>query len=190
MGAHVAEEKGDYDRSFPGVPVWWVEANRDKIHFLNETLRGKERHMVIEAVVGDEDGAEVIFHHANNGQSSSILEFGTHSESHPEVEYVATEERRTDRLDTLMDANGVGEEVNFANFDIQGAELLALKGMGDRLNQIDYIYTEVNAEKVYEECALMEELDEFLSDFDRVMTRMTPFRWGDAFYVRRDKLPQ
>ncbi len=35
---------------------------------------------------------------------------------------------------------------NFLNLDIQGAELKALKSMGDYLNNVDYIYTEVNSD--------------------------------------------
>jgi len=37
------------------------------------------------------------------------------------------------------------EDIHF-NLDIQGAELKALKSMGDYLNNVDYIYTEVNSD--------------------------------------------
>ena len=72
---------------------------------------------------------------------------------------------------------------NFLNLDIQGAELKALKSMGDYLNNVDYIYTEVNSDYVYEDCALITELDDYLSQFNlkRVETKWCGhFRW-DAF---------
>ena len=54
-------------------------------------------------------------------------------------------------------------EYNFLNFDIQGAELKALKGMEEYLNKVDYLYTEVNSNYVYVGCALITELDEYLN---------------------------
>ena len=76
---------------------------------------------------------------------------------------------------------------NFLNLDIQGAELLALKGFGDLLVGIDYIYTEVNETDIYKDCALIGEIDQYLSDFERVETAMTEFKWGDALYRRKNE---
>ena len=61
---------------------------------------------------------------------------------------------------------------NFLNLDIQGAELKALKSMGDYLNNVDYIYTEVNSDYVYEDCALITELDDYLSQFKKSRDKM------------------
>jgi len=79
-------------------------------------------------------------------------------------------------------------EFNFLNFDIQGAELKALKGMEEYLDNLDYLYTEVNKNYVYENCALVNELDEYLNKFGlvRVETNWTDYEWGDAFYIKRN----
>jgi hypothetical protein len=77
---------------------------------------------------------------------------------------------------------------NFINLDIQGAELKALKGMEEYLHQIDYIYTEVNSDYVYEGCALIGEIDEYLQKFGliRVETKWCgDYKWGDALYIRQ-----
>jgi hypothetical protein len=91
--------------------------------------------------------------------------------------------------DILVNYNHI--PFNFINLDIQGAELKALKGMENYLNQnnIDYIYTEVNGSYVYKNCNLIHELDEYLSKFSfkRVETSWynnDPTTWGDAFYVK------
>jgi len=178
VGGHLAEEVDIYQHNKINNVVW-VEADQrraDKIRKIVPTS-----HIVICAVVGDEIGKEVTFHEANNGQSSSILELGTHAEVHPEVQYVSS---RTVTMDTIENL-GIDKDFNFLNLDIQGAELLALKGMGSLLDSVDYIYTEVNEKELYEGCCLISDLDDFLSDFDRVLTEMTPFGWGDSFYVRR-----
>lgn len=59
--------------------------------------------------------------------------------------------------------------------------------MGDYINYIQYIYTEVNTEKVYKDCALLNEIDEFLKEkgFIRVPCKIYDnCGWGDAFYIR------
>ena len=182
VGAHMAEEYEDY--SLAGVEkVVWVEANIDLVKKLEEE-RLPSHQTVVHAVVGDTNGEQVTFNISNNGQSSSVLELGTHKTAHPEVHYVDSRKMKTSRLDTIyatMEISGL----NFMNLDIQGAELLALKGLGKRLDEFDYIYSEVNREELYVDCCLVDELDEFLSDFDRVETEWTSFGWGDAFYVRR-----
>ena len=55
------------------------------------------------------------------------------------------------------------------------------------MSYIDYIYTEVNEEELYEGCALIDEIDEFLTlfNFERVKTHMTKEKWGDAFYIKK-----
>ena len=93
----------------------------------------------------------------------------------------------TTRVDSLFDKNGINpEEFDFVNLDIQGVELQALKGFGRYLDNIKYIYTEVNSGEVYKNNDSIEDLDLFLSGFGfkRVETEMTPFEWGDAFYIR------
>jgi hypothetical protein len=75
---------------------------------------------------------------------------------------------------------------NFLNLDIQGVELKALKGMSDYLSSVQYIYTEVNSDYVYKDCAIVDEIDEYLKPFgfQRVETIWQgECRWGDAFYV-------
>ncbi len=79
-------------------------------------------------------------------------------------------------------------DFNFLNLDIQGAELKALKGMEEYLNKVDYIYTEVNEDYVYKDCALVNELDEYLKLFGlyRVETKWCEnYKWGDALYIRQ-----
>jgi hypothetical protein len=75
---------------------------------------------------------------------------------------------------------------NFWNFDIQGAELLALKGAMKSIEYVKALYLEVNIEEVYKGAALMSDLDDFLSkyNFKRVVTKMTGYGWGDALYIK------
>ena len=64
----------------------------------------------------------------------------------------------------------------------------ALKGMEIYLYNVDYLYTEVNSDYVYKDCALVNELDEYLKKFGlvRIETKWTDFKWGDAFYIKHN----
>ncbi len=81
------------------------------------------------------------------------------------------------------------KSLNFWNFDIQGAELMALKGAAESLQHVDALYLEVNEKELYVGCGLIDEIDAFLQvrQFKRVITEMTVHGWGDALYVKEKK---
>ena len=114
-----------------------------------------------------------------------MLDFGLHSHYHPDVHYVTEFDGITSLLKDILPKYDI--QYNFLNFDIQGAELKALKGMEEYLNNVDYLYAEVNSDYVYKGCALVGELDEYLLKFGlhRVETKWTGCKWGDAFYIRK-----
>ena len=184
IGAHMREEKQAYVSN--GVTdILWVEGN-EKI-YRNSLLYGVlETELFYNEVIADKDDEIFEFKVTNNGESSSILDLEKHKIYHPHIYVTETIAVKTKRFDTLVKENDVDvSKYNFLNLDIQGAELLALKGFGDLLKGIDYIYTEVNETDIYKDCALIGEIDEYLSDFERVETAMTEFKWGDALYRRK-----
>jgi hypothetical protein len=93
----------------------------------------------------------------------------------------------TTRVDSLLARNDVLVGPGwFLNIDLQGAELLALKGMGDLLHQFSHLYIEVNEKELYKGCPRVWEIDSFLAGwgFHGVETKMTGFGWGDKYYQR------
>lgn len=181
VGAHECEELNDYERYVGRDKILWVEALPEKVDF----CKNKFNNLNIENAVVSDCVEKVVFHIANNGQSSSILDFGLHSQYHPHVHYVNSFECETKLLKDILPKYDI--DYNFLNFDIQGAELKALKGMGDYLKNVDYLYTEVNSDQVYVGCAVINELDDHLKQYglERVETKWTDCKWGDAFYVRK-----
>lgn len=185
VGASTAQEAETYEEL--GIPeVVWVEAISEIYEQAKENLVKYKNQYIVNACVGEEDGTDVIFNISNNeAQSSSYLELGEHKRIHPTVHYIDKFECKTVRLDTLFKHTDISA-LNFLNFDIQGTELLALKGMGDLLAQFDYCYLEVNKKETYIGGALIHEIDEFLMDFNRVETgQWVGECWTDALYIRR-----
>lgn len=181
VGAHECEELNDYLNYLPIDKILWVEALPNKVSLCKK----RYPNVLIENAIVSNVVEKVCFNVSNNGQSSSILEFGLHSHFHPQVHYVDHFESETKLLKDILPKYDI--DYNFLNFDIQGAELKALKGMEGFLNKVDYLYTEVNSDYVYKGCALVTDLDEYLLKFGlyRVETTWTDFKWGDAFYIRK-----
>lgn len=187
VGAHFCEERDAYNScGIRDKDVYWIEGNKDIVQQVKTSTPSIN---IYNGLVSDTDGKNVDFIITNNGQSSSILELQEHRKEHPHVVEIARRQQQTCRLDTLIQTHDI-PAIDFMNIDIQGAELLALKGMGMYLNHVKYIYTEVNTKHLYKDCALIGELDSFLlgHGFVRKETSMTQHGWGDALYVR-ERLP-
>lgn len=184
VGAHECEELKDYIKGGLSMnDIYWVEGQETLVNNMKEKGISNLYHALI-----DEDDKEVTFYISNNGQSSSILEFGTHSKHHPHVHYVSSHKQTTTRLDTWIEKHAIPiERLNFLNLDIQGVELRALKSMEKYLKHIDYIYTEVNTEEVYKGCDTIGSIDAYLKPFGferRDYRIYRQYGWGDAFYIK------
>ena len=184
IGAHDCEELEFYERlGISRNNIVWIDAIEVKVN--QATSRGIPN--VFKAVITDKDNDTVKFNYTNNCQSSSILEFGTHASQHPHIIMIHSTQETTITVDTFLKEKQLDPTLyEFWNFDIQGAELMALKGATQALQYAKVLYLEVNIAELYKGCALIGEIDDFLKEygFTRVITDMTPHGWGDAVYVR------
>ena len=187
VGAHECEEFSFYLDLLGVEPqhIVWMDALSEKVQ--EATARGIPN--VFEAVLSDKDGENVVFHQTNNGQSSSVLPLGTHTIHHPQIHVVQSIPKITTTLDTFFAHHKELDttRLNFWNLDIQGMELKALQGGIEALTHADVVYIEVNTEELYEGCALLPEVDNFLigNGFQRNLTEIKRhWGWGDALYIR------
>jgi len=183
LGAHDCEELGFYNNlNLKNEDIIWIDACISKVN--ENKNRGIPN--VYNYVITDKDDDLVVFNVSNNIQSSSVLEFGTHKIEYPGIYYVKKIKMKSITIDTFFQRNNIDpKKYNFWNFDIQGAELLALKGSIESIKYAHAIYLEVNEKKLYKNCGLIKEIDDFLSiyNFKRVLTSMTQQGWGDALYI-------
>lgn len=184
VGSNIGEEAEAYNRA--GIKdVVWFEANPVIFEKLQINLQKYPTHRAFNYCIGDEEGKEMTFHIANNnGQSSSLLQLGTHKRQHPEVSFIEDIQVTTRRLDALdIDFTGI----DYLSADVQCAEMKVLRGMGDLLRQFKWLYLEVNRAQVYIDCPHVNDLDLFLNGFGfkRVFTADWVGDWSDALYVKR-----
>ncbi|MGB7325298.1 MAG: FkbM family methyltransferase [Rubripirellula sp.] len=181
VGAHEGQEDGTY-RKMNATPVY-VEANPDVFSRLRANLPERECHLV---AISDHEGTAE-FHVTSMDQSSSLLSLAKHSEIYPDIVETKTVQVQCTTIDKLLE--GRTESFDVLSLDIQGAELLALKGATKLLGQLSCIMTEVNRDELYAGCARIEEIDAFLAQFDFKRVREAfPYHesWGDALYVKND----
>lgn len=188
LGANTGQEAGDYN-ALGITRVIWVEASPSLFPKLVAHV-SPYGHRALKACVAEVDGDRRKFHIANNkGQSNSLLELGTHRQAHPEVHYIGDIEMTTIRVDSLLKKHGlfINSPGWFLNADLQGAELMALRGMEGLLKFFSHLYLEINERPLYVGCPLVGELDGFLKPhgFRRAETKMSGNHgWGDALYTK------
>jgi len=185
VGAHFGQEAPEY-AAIGCNRMIFIEAIPEVYEKLKENTRQYMDAMAINACISDVDGDTTWFNIANNeGQSSSLLELGIHKTEHPDVVYDSRIEVTTTRLDTLFADFPL--ECDMLNLDLQGAELMALKSLGSRLEEFKWLYIEVNKAPMYVGCPLVEEIDEYVAKFGFrcVETKWCgSFSWGDAYYIK------
>ena len=191
VGAHHGQEVEDYKRR--GInKIAMVEPQPECQRILEEKFGSDDSIRLFKCAVGSKDNlgttATMYTETANTGQSSSLLKPVLHLSQYPHIEFNGTINVELSTVDQLVQELDNPKEYNFINMDVQGYELEVLKGSTEHLENVDYVMTEVNRAEVYEDCAMIRELDDFLEGFDmkRVETNWAGMLWGDALYVRKD----
>lgn len=189
-GASELQELEAYNQA--GIKdIIWIEGQSDLVKEMK--LKYPDQ-IILNHILSDEDNKEVTFNISNNSQSSSILELGDHSRLHPEVHYIESRKETSVSLDYVFELHNMQQDLpkyNMLVLDIQGAELLVLKGANKVLEQVDYVYLEVNFTEVYKGNGLIGEIDEILyhHGFDRKEVKDSRAdhdvpSWGDSIYIK------
>ena len=86
-----------------------------------------------------------------------------------------------------LDNIGLSNDYNFINIDVQGYELEVFKGAVNTLKNIDYIISEINRDEVYANCAKVDDLKNFLSQygFELVEETWDGQTWGDGLFIKK-----
>ena len=163
IGAHLGQESKRYFES--GVPVLWVEAVPNVYEKLLKNISIFPNQNAICALLVDQNDIDIQFNSAsNNTASSSIFTFGDEL-GFDRLSMNSQISLRMKRLDSIYDLEDL---VNYQQWvvDVQGTELLVLKGAGKLIQNCKSLLVKVSTRQVYRGRVLWEELAKFLSDFD------------------------
>jgi FkbM family methyltransferase len=162
VGANLGQERDFYQKL--GLRVIWIEPIQEIFAALVRNIAGYVKQKAICALVTDRDDVEYDFNLADNaGGSSSIFQFGQHPDIWPEIHYLGSRKLRSTTLTTLFHRVGLTPARYPALvMDVQGAELLVLKGAGELLNGFVFIQAEAADFDIYVGCAKLFDLKAFL----------------------------
>lgn len=183
IGAHFGQEFDSY-KELQIPKIVFFEPNPKSFKILNEKVKNYTNVKLFNLALGNFTGnVEMNVEFANNGQSNSILKPKLHLEQYPHIRFIEKIKVPIDKLENIKIST---IDYNFINIDVQGYELEVFKGATKTLQNIDYIITEINREELYENCTKVEDLDDFLSQFNfkRVETNWAGHSWGDGFYIK------
>lgn len=186
VGAHHGEEVPIYHKH--GIKnIMLIEPCKAAFNYMKSKFAGHHHitiwNCALAAIVGE---ADMFTETANKGQSNSLLQPMRHLQHYPDIQFTGKEKVKVNTLDSLAYDR---YRYNMINMDVQGAEGYVIIGAKHSLDNIDYIYTEVNEDgaHLYKNATGISHLDDLLKDFQRVETRWTQQGWGDALYIRKTK---
>lgn len=193
IGVYVGEELSIYEEAkIPPNRIIMIEGNPSLYEELVKNVG--DRAITFNSVISDKCGPadfHLIYSDDNTNKGcSSLLTLGKHAELYPMCKEVGKIKVETTTLDSLLLSYYLDPiNFNFLNMDVQGAELMVLKGSPICLRGFDFIYTEFSKVPLYNEGTDLDKLDEFLyDDFVNVERVYAHEVWGDCLYIKRDLL--
>jgi FkbM family methyltransferase len=159
IGAHLGIESHEYGAR--GKPVLWVEADPETFQQLEKNLKAHDNQSAYNLLLGDQEKIVDFFRASNGSQSSSIFQF-SNLNSFKDVSTTQVFPLSMCRLDSKFTPEEIG---NFDHWvvDVQGAELLVLKGAGQLLNLCRTLFIECSKSEYYLGGTQWEELSSYLS---------------------------
>jgi len=183
IGAHVGETVAKYSRLFPESTIYCFEPFPESFEGLRRRFKGNSLVKPIQFAVSNKSCARK-FYVNQDSATNSLLPTVDDVEYWSNILNVATIEVPVTTMDAFCKQESINE-IQILKMDIQGGELMALKGATEKLNQeaISLIYTEAEFVPLYKDQAVFYEICDFLSGYG-----YTLFDIYDVHYTRNGQL--
>lgn len=170
VGSRDCMQAIEFYNAFPKAKIYAFECNPNTLDICRKNIeKYRDRITLIEGAVCDYNGTIKFYpinqrktitswEDGNPGASSIFKSNDTYSvERYVQDEIIVP----CHRLDSVMKKYGI-PKVDIIWMDLQGAELLALKGLGAYLAGVQYICTEVTYKEIYSGQVMFYELNEYI----------------------------
>lgn len=158
---------------------------------MNKKIKNNKKHFVINALITDTEGLEYEFKISNNdGFSSSIFDFGEYHKGgknlwKDDFRMIENITLRSKTIKSIYEEYNLKDwNLNMLVLDIQGAELLAIKGSGDLINNFKYIWIEVSTVEIYKMGAKWDEIKKYLNSYGFFENR-EPLNCEDILFYKK-----
>ena len=192
FGARYGEDTAQFAERYPEAKIFSFECNPNTREICQENLKKYPNVIFSNSAVADSDG-EVTFYpidkettqttwvDGNQGASSLLKASG----KYPVEEYIQTKVTvKATTLETVMKEYKI-PYINILWMDVQGAEELALSGLGKRIADVQLIFTEVNFFEIYKDQPLFDEVKNKIESEGFVFAGVRSFEGfsSDALFV-------
>ncbi|MBL9184877.1 MAG: FkbM family methyltransferase [Verrucomicrobiaceae bacterium] len=186
IGANNGQEREHYHKL--KLEVLWIEALPDAHARLLKNLEGYPKQSAAQALLTDVDDQVYEFNVASNeGASSSIFDFKEHAKIWPDISFVNKVSLKSRRLATLFQERSIPlNHFDAAILDVQGAELLVLKGAGDYLSGFKYVQCEASDFEAYAGACNVSDLITYMAQHSFKLERKVPFASREGVGVYYD----
>ena len=195
FGARDCAETMVFHQSFPTSMIYTFECNKSTLPLCRERVKGIDNIILTEKAVTDHDG-EIKFYpidqektvttwaDGNPGASSIFRASG----KYPVEKYVQTEDVVASVSLKSFLATYQLPHIDLLWMDIQGAELIALKGLAERINDVKLMHLEINFTSIYEGQTFYPEIKKFLKRHGFYFLGFTALsRYsGDAIFINNN----
>ena len=174
VGSRDCQQSIEFYKTFPNAKIYAFECNPNTLEICeNNILPYNDRITLIKGAVCDYDG-EITFYPINQKETVTTWEDGNPGASsifksngkYPHEKYVQDEiKTNCHRLDSVMKKYNIAN-VDIIWMDLQGAELLALKGLGKNLMNVKYIHTEISHKEMYTGQVMFKELHNYILSYN------------------------
>jgi FkbM family methyltransferase len=187
-----------YGKAFPNAKVYAFEpvpANFQKI--LKNIDEQKSANVSGFALAMSNTTGESSMHISSTGtggngsdeagnKSSSLLAPDKHLEVYPWCKFENTITVKTDTIENFCRTRSINS-IEFIHLDVQGAELMVLKGAGNFIHQIKSIWLEVEHIALYKDQPLHQEVEAFMQSHGFILTKFRVGGFsGDQLYLNKE----
>ncbi len=198
FGSRYGEDSIEFAKKYPQATVYAFECNTNTLAECRKNISAYKNIILTEKAISDVNGTvsfykidkektETTWADGNQGASSLLKASGKYP-----VENYVQEEIKVDSitLSSFINANHI-DTVDILWMDIQGAELLALKGLGDDIAKVKLMHLEVEFFEIYTNQPLFDEISAFLNDagFELLGFSSQSNYSGDAIFVNKQQVP-
>lgn len=191
VGARDCNESADFARAYPAATVYAFECNPATLPLCRAVMAREPRVVLTEKAASDQSG-RLAFFPTNPAETQTGIAGGNPGASslfeatgaYPEERYVQDRvEVDTIRLDQFCAARGISE-IDVLWMDVQGAELLVLRGLGTLLARVKLIHLEAEFFEIYRGQALFPAIDALLRGAGFTLAGFTSYSQyaADALY--------
>jgi FkbM family methyltransferase len=185
LGSRDGLEAMSLSEYYSNAKIISFECNPATYYLVEQNIANNKNISAYQIAISDTEGMIDFYQsvHGNPGSSSIFKKSG---------KYDYIENMRQNRiqvpsttLKTFLDKNDINN-VDIIWADLQGAELKAFDGMGDHINNVKVILTEVEYKEMYDSQPLYEDIKQFLESkgfIEEYKTSVHDNFWGDAIFV-------